>query len=138
VTAMTELTTSPESGTMRADELITTSVEHRRQGVVVLVVRGEIDACTAPRLDTAIRQALAEMPAVLVLDFAGVEFFTAAGLRVLLQAKDRGSSAHVVLVCSGGVVNHLIQLTGLDATFLVYRTVNDALASMATNLQSHG
>jgi anti-sigma B factor antagonist len=121
---------------MPADELITTSVEYR-QGVVVLGVSGEIDVNTAPILNTAICEALAGRPSALVLDLSRVRFLSAAGLRVLAQTADQiGGSTHLALVSSGGVVNTVIRLIGLDATFSLYKTVDDALASVSKVMES--
>jgi anti-anti-sigma factor len=123
---------------MGASELITTSVEHRN-GAVLLAVEGEIDSCTAPILTTAISEALADKPPALVLDFSRVQFLAAAGLRVLLKTKDTvGSSANFALVCSSGVISKVIRLFGLDATFSLCKTVDDALASVSRNMESRG
>jgi len=120
---------------MPADELITTSVEYR-QGVAVLGVSGEIDVNTAPILDTAICEALADRPSALVLDLSSVQFFSAAGLRVLSHSKEVGGSTRLALVSSGGVVSTVIRLIGLDATFSLYKTVDDALASVSKVMES--
>jgi anti-sigma B factor antagonist len=123
---------------MPANDLITTSVEHR-QGVVVLAVGGDIDTNTAPILHTAISQALADKPPALVIDLSGVQIIASAGLRVLLQTKDKvGGSAGLAVVSSGGAISKVIRLAGLDATFVLYKTVDDALASVCTNLESRG
>jgi anti-sigma B factor antagonist len=123
---------------MPANDLITTSVEHH-QGVVVLAVGGDIDTNTAPILHTAISQALADKPPALVIDLSGVQIIASAGLRVLLQTKDKvGGSADLAVVSSGGAISKVIRLAGLDATFVLYKTVDDALASVSTNLESRG
>src|SRR5690348_15349555 len=122
---------------MPTDELITTSVEYRRGGVAVLVVSGEIDVKTAPILDTAVREALADRPPALVLDLSRVQFFSAAGLRVLAQTEDQiVGSTHLALVSSGGVDNWMIRLIMLDATSSLYKTVDDALASVSKVMES--
>jgi anti-sigma B factor antagonist len=121
---------------MAASELITTSVEHRK-GAVVLVVGGEIDSSTASILDTAVSEALADKPPALVLDFSRVQFLAAAGLRVLLKTRDAvGSSANLALVSSSGVISKVVRLVGLDATFSLCKTVDDALTSVSTNMES--
>ncbi len=123
---------------MPTNDLITTSVEHR-QGVVVLAVGGEIDTNTAPILHTVISQAIADKPSALVIDLSGVQFIASAGLRILVQTKDKvGGSADLAVVSSGGVISKLIRLIGLDATFLLSKTVDDALASVSTNMESRG
>ena len=52
---------------MTTTEPLMTSVEHR-YGVTVLAVGGEIDMVTAPRLEKAIDDVLADDPPALVID----------------------------------------------------------------------
>jgi anti-sigma B factor antagonist len=121
-----------------ASDLITTSVEHRK-GVVLLAVEGDIDSCSAPILNTVIFEVLADKPSALVLDFSRVQFLAAAGLRVLAKTKDTvGSSANLALVCPSRVISKEIRLVGLDATFSLCKTVDDALESVSTKTQSRG
>jgi anti-sigma B factor antagonist len=54
-----------------------------------VVVAGELDMETGPRLDEEIRQAEAERPAVLVLDLRAVSFFDSTGLQLVLDADVR-------------------------------------------------
>ena len=58
-------------------------------GTARLLVRGELDMETGPRLDVEIRAVEAEGPAVLVLDLRGVSFFDSTGLQLVLDADVR-------------------------------------------------
>src|SRR5918911_381398 len=58
-------------------------------GTARIIVSGELDMETGPRLDEEIRQAEAERPAVLVLDLRGVTFFDSTGLQLVLDADVR-------------------------------------------------
>jgi anti-sigma B factor antagonist len=123
---------------MSASDRLTTSVEHR-EGVVLVAVGCEIDAISAPILDRAISEALADKPPALVLDFSRVQFLAAAGLRVLSKTQDAvGKSANSALVSSSGIISKTIRLVGLDATFSLCKTVDDALSSVSTNMESRG
>ena len=53
---------------------------------VELTLVGRLDTITAPKLQTALTEALESFEKV-VLDFAGVEYVSSAGLRVLLQGQ---------------------------------------------------
>src|SRR5690348_8795176 len=100
---------------MPTDELITTSVKYRRGGDAVHEVIGEIDVKTAPSLDKAVREDLANRPPALVLDLSRVQFFSAAGLRVFAQTEDQmAGSTHLALVSSGGVDSWMIRLIMFD------------------------
>jgi anti-anti-sigma factor len=54
-----------------------------------LVVQGELDMETGPRLQDEIERAHAAAPAVLVLDLRGVTFFDSTGLQIVLDADVR-------------------------------------------------
>jgi anti-sigma B factor antagonist len=56
-------------------------------GTAVLVVRGELDAYSAPTLDTAVERILAQGVDRLVLDLGGVGFIDSSGLRSMIRAR---------------------------------------------------
>ena len=58
-------------------------------GTARLLVRGELDMETGPRLDEQIREVEAQRPAVLVLDLREVSFFDSTGLQLVLDADVR-------------------------------------------------
>ena len=58
-------------------------------GTARLLVSGELDMETGPRLDEQIREVEAQRPAVLVLDLRGVSFFDSTGLQLVLDADVR-------------------------------------------------
>ena len=98
---------------MSPGDLIATSVQHR-DGVVVLAVEGEIDIATAPVLDAAVAEALAEKPAALVIDLSAVTFLASAGVRILVQTAEQLSGrACFAVVASGVATTRPIQLTRL-------------------------
>ncbi|MGW4245430.1 STAS domain-containing protein [Nocardia sp. NPDC004722] len=71
---------------------------------VVVQVAGEIDLSTADEFDTALRAAseITEPGARLILDLEKVEFLGAAGLNVLLRARERCAVRGVGLVSVAG------------------------------------
>ena len=59
-------------------------------GKTILKLEGRLDTITAPALENAINEEGAELEN-LVLDFAGVDYISSAGLRVLLAAQKKMS-----------------------------------------------
>jgi anti-sigma B factor antagonist len=55
-------------------------------GLLCLALTGRLDTITAPELDAELKASL-EGVKELVLDFAGLEYISSAGLRVLLSAQ---------------------------------------------------
>ncbi len=75
-------------------------------------VSGRLDTTTAPELEASLNESLEGVEA-LTLDFAGLEYISSAGLRVLLatQKKMNGQgSLRLVGVCD--VVMEVLELTG--------------------------
>jgi anti-anti-sigma factor len=79
------------------------SVErHDEDDCVRLVVEGELDMDTGPRLQDEIERAHAIAPARLVLDLRGVTFFDSSGLQIVLDAEVRCREAGRELVVLPG------------------------------------
>lgn len=115
---------------MPAPDSITTSVVHR-DGIAVLTVGGEIDLLTAPALQEAIDGVVAEGPTALVIDLSAVGFLASAGLKLLALTHEKISEwAQFAVVARGPATRRPIHLTGLDKTFSVYPTLDDALTGM--------
>lgn len=63
------------------------TVEKNINGTSLLVtIAGRVDTTTAPILETSFRESI-EGITELTMDFAGVEYISSAGLRVLLSAQ---------------------------------------------------
>lgn len=123
---------------MSPGDLIAISVQHR-DGVVVLAVEGEIDIATAPVLDAAVADALAEKPAALVIDLSAVTFLASAGLRILVQTTEQLSGrACFGVVASGAATTRPIQLMRLDSMFALHETLDAALAVVSTDTDNRG
>ncbi len=54
-----------------------------------IVVEGDVDIATVPRLRDALEQALASSPASVLIDLSAVEFVDSSGLRFLLRANQQ-------------------------------------------------
>ena len=112
---------------MSAPDSITASVSDH-DGVVVLSVGGEIDLVTAPALEEAIGGVVADNPAALVIDLSAVDFLGSVGLKILAATYEKlGDAAEFGVVARGPATRRPIHLTGLDKTFSLYPTLDDAL-----------
>jgi anti-sigma B factor antagonist len=87
----------------------------------MVVVRGEVDVATSPRLRSTLSTLLAGGATSLALDFSGVTFIDSSGLGVLVGALKRvqeGSDGHVQIVGATEFVRKIFQITGLEVFFL--------------------
>jgi anti-sigma B factor antagonist len=115
---------------LSAPDSITTLVADH-DGVSVVSVSGEIDLVTAPALEQAIGTVIAEAPTALVIDLSAVEFLGSVGLKILAATYEKlGKAAEFGVVARGPATRRPIHLTGLDKTFPLYPTLDDALTGV--------
>lgn len=97
----------------------------------VVSVSGEIDLVTAPALEQAIGAVVAENPAALVIDLSAVEFLGSVGLKILAATYEKlGEATGFGVVARGPATRRPIHLTGLDKTFPLHPTLDDALTAV--------
>ena len=115
---------------MSAPDSISTLVTDH-DGVSVVSVSGEIDLVTAPALEQAIGAVVADGPTALVIDLSGVDFLGSVGLKILAATYEKlDSSAEFGVVAHGPATKRPIHLTGLDKTFALYPTLDEALTGV--------
>jgi anti-anti-sigma factor len=92
------------------------TIDASREGdVAVLVLRGELDPHTAPRLRAQIDSAVDDGAHDVVLDLAGLGFIDSSGLRVIISAhKEAGErGGRLVLRSPSPTAKRLLDITGL-------------------------
>lgn len=97
-------------------------VERSTSGdAVVVVLRGELDMATAPRLARALDDALDQLPTSVTIELAELGFLDSTGIRVLVTAHRRAAAARCrfVLRAPSGSVLKTLQLTGMDTLVIV-------------------
>jgi anti-sigma B factor antagonist len=86
----------------------------RYDSVATVVVSGELDLATAPRLSAAV--AKHGDAKLLVLDMTATTFIDSTGVRTLLHADRRSvdSGSRLVVVAGKGAVRRVLDLCGLE------------------------
>jgi anti-sigma B factor antagonist len=121
---------SDEGSPLSAPDSITATVTDH-DGVAVLSISGEIDLVTAPALEEAIGAVVADNPTALIVDLSAVDFLGSVGLKILAATYEKlGSSTEFGVVARGPATRRPIHLTGLDKTFPLYPTLDDALTGV--------
>lgn len=87
----------------------------RVDGLDVLVVEGELDIATAPRMMSALNEALAEGEDPLVVDLSEVLFMDSTGLALLINARRRAvrSKRGFAIVCPGGPISRVFEIADM-------------------------
>lgn len=98
----------------------------------IVRITGSIDAKTAPEIGLALQPALAGSHDV-VVDFAGVDYVSSAGLRLLLvmYRKMQAESRRLVLAAVKDEIIQVMSHTGFLPFFTVAASASDALATLS-------
>ena len=79
---------------------------------LTLTLNGRLDTTTAPELETAIKENIAGITN-LVMDFAGLDYLSSAGLRVILSAqKTMNKQGEMVIRNVNETINEVFEITG--------------------------
>jgi anti-sigma B factor antagonist len=117
---------SPSAGDVEPEDLRVTT--ERRGRAVILAVAGEVDMLTAAQLEQRIRTSLASRPQILVVDLSKVEFFSSAGMNVLLSTREvTGETTLFRVVATGSATLRPLQIAGLTEYLAVYESLDAVL-----------
>ena len=102
-------------------ELMTIEV-FRERGDTILLVRGDVDMATAPRLWESVEQVLPGSERVIV-DLREVDFLDSSGLSVFVRAQRRlcHAGGALVLRSPNSKVRRVLDLTGLAQVLTIER-----------------
>ena len=100
----------------------------RQKGTCIVVVSGEVDVYTSPRLKSALVEAAGDGCEVVVVDMDGVSFIDSSGLGVLVGAlrRVREAGGDLRVVCGRDNVVKIFRITGLDRVFSMFTSVDEA------------
>jgi anti-sigma B factor antagonist len=102
------------------------------EGVVAVIVEGELDLADEARADLAIDFVVGlEIPGVLI-DLTECDFIDAAGLRMLLRGSQRvlRSGARLAIAPPGPQVRRLLEITGIADELSIYESRDEAFRSL--------
>ena len=84
-----------------------------RDGLLTLVVQGELDIATSPLLDEALARARASDATSIVVDLLAVSFMDSTGLHVLIRhTRAEGGPARVRLTKGSPQAQRVFELSG--------------------------
>lgn len=106
--------------------------QEHRDGILILAPRGRLDSSSAPELERVLTEQLDAGCQRLVLDFAGLDYISSAGLRVVLLVgkKLRTSKGQMVLTSLQDMVREVFDMSGFLALFAVTDTREEGLAKV--------
>lgn len=106
--------------------------ETQVDGTLVIAPRGRLDSNTAPEFEQRLLQSLTGKPR-LVLDLAGLDYISSAGLRVLLMAakKVKQGQGRLALCELQAPIREIFEISGFLSILDVRATRAEALAELA-------
>jgi anti-sigma B factor antagonist len=97
-------------------------------------VEGELDLFTAPSLKQMLVDALHAGSSRFVVDLSLVTFIDSTTLGVLVGITRRlDDGARLTIVCTRPNVRKIFEFSGLDGTFVIFSTLDEALAHAQGN-----
>ncbi|NQS99174.1 MAG: STAS domain-containing protein [candidate division Zixibacteria bacterium] len=95
-------------------------------------VTGRIDSYSSPDLEKQIDEKLPETAKFAILNLAGLEYISSAGLRIILmlqkRLKVRGGEA--VIAAPPDFVKKILHISGFNSIFQIFETLDQATAYM--------
>ena len=103
------------------------------EGVELVLVEGELDIATAPRLISVLNRAVQEALRSLVVDLSHVDFMDSTGLALLINAHRRLTrrSKGFAVVCPPGPLLRVFEITDMVDTLHVCPDRDSARAAIA-------
>jgi anti-sigma B factor antagonist len=105
----------------------------KRDGVLLVAVRGELDLGTAPQLEELLEPALSSSDSPVAIDLTGCEFIDSTGIALIVrawQALDTDGGPGFALCGLDDQVRRLLRITGLESSIPIHPGADEALAKL--------
>lgn len=106
--------------------------EQKKGPVVLLTLKGRLDASTAGRLEEKLLALIDGGEKQFVCNFLQLEYISSAGLRVLLMAAKRLKAANgkIVLLSLKDQIREVFEIAGFAAIFPIFDLEEEAVKSL--------
>jgi anti-anti-sigma factor len=107
--------------------------QHPGDKVLRIEVSGRLDSNTSQTLEDALSAEDVKGHPALLLDLAGVQYVSSAGLRVLLKAAKAARAAKTKLALAGLTpqVREVFDVSGFSSIFQIFADANEAKKTLA-------
>ncbi|MFC6076047.1 STAS domain-containing protein [Microbispora bryophytorum] len=118
---------------MQHDNGLTVSLQPHTSGPHLLVVAGDLDHHTTPRLRAALEEVKFGPDADLVIDLSGLTFCDSTGIATLVAAHQRAADAGAALFLAGldADIARVFQIMGLDQLLSFYDSPEEAVRALS-------
>jgi anti-anti-sigma factor len=108
--------------------------QSKNEGVVILAVRGRLDASTWQEFHDLLMKLFSSGETSFLLDFSELEYISSLGLRALLMAarKKNDINGRIALCGLRPSVREVMDISGFTPLFSVYNNQDEALPTFKT------
>jgi anti-anti-sigma factor len=129
-----ELAPASEGSTGPSDQelsLVLSRVQEGPRGTVVLDVDGTVDSSTSERFEAALERCVAELPALVVIDFSDLVYIGSSGWGIVVKYMQRlGESAgKLVIVGMNSIILKIFRDLGFEPLIPHYGTLDGAFGT---------
>ena len=112
-------------------DVLEIQISETNEQIALVTVQGRIDSSTAGELGDALTQVIDSGHARIVLNIAGVDYMSSAGLRELVSAlkKVRADNGDMRIAQVTERVYEVFELSGLNTIFQIFDSQSEALGS---------
>ena len=111
---------------------LTVRVEDSPDGAAIVVLSGELDLGTVPRMESPLLEQLRQRPAVLV-DLSALNFIDSSGIGALIRAKRNANGTPIgFLIGAGSQVESVFGVAGLGEALPLFSDRQAAMAAFAS------
>ena len=105
--------------------------EQKKGEVVILSLKGRLDALTAKSLDDKFSQLIESQEKLFVIDFRLLDYISSGGLRVLLKAGKalKNGQGRIVFFGLREPIKEILEIAGFVTLFPIYPDETSALKS---------
>ena len=98
---------------------------------IVVAVSGRLDTETGPEFETRIVDLIAQGHQRIIVDLAGLDYISSAGLWVLIAGAKRLKpvGGRLLLAAPGGMVSQVLKIAGFAEMLETCATIDEALSS---------
>jgi len=104
----------------------------KKKDCLIVSVEGRMDAVSTPEFEQTLGGWIDKGETRFVVDFAGLDYISSAGLRGILTSVKRlkAEGGQMVLTSLHGTVQEVFEISGFSTIISIFESVDDALQKM--------
>ncbi|MBI9077604.1 MAG: STAS domain-containing protein [Desulfatibacillum sp.] len=108
-------------------------IEEKNNDIAVFKLNGSLDSNTSPAFEEKVVAAITDGVAKIIVDFAGLDYISSAGLRVLNLAsvKLKPANGNLVLCALQDYVREVFEIAGFDQFLPIVSSMDEAVIKLS-------